>query len=136
VICIYLQIPAGSRSHQGGSTAEESDASWPLTDRKTNPRFWSCWCNLWYRCTGWHSWQCWFTERFSATPIVTVVDLSFEVSWFLYSFVYIGAHSTDLVKALDSVSEWANMWQLKIATSKCIAHRIPARSQLSSNDCP
>ena len=28
------------------------------------------------------------------------------------------------------------MWQLKIATSKCVAHRISARSQLSSNDCP
>jgi len=35
-----------------------------------------------------------------------------------------------------SVSEWANMWQLKIAASKCVARHISARSQLPSNDCP
>jgi len=35
----------------------------------------------------------------------------------LYSSFYVGARSTDLVKALDSVSEWANMWQLKTAPS-------------------
>ena len=34
------------------------------------------------------------------------------------------------------VSHWAYMCQLKIASSKCVAHRISARSQLSSNDCP
>ena len=42
----------------------------------------------------------------------------------------------DLAKVLDIVSEWAYLWQLKIATSKCVAHRISARSQLSSNNCP
>jgi len=48
----------------------------------------------------------------------------------------VGSHSIDLVKALDIISEWANMWQLKIATNKCVAHRISAKCHLSSNNCP
>ena len=55
----------------------------------------------------------------------------------LYSSFHVEAHSTDLVKAVDSVTECANMWQLKTVTSKCIAQiLISARCQLSSNDCP
>jgi len=52
----------------------------------------------------------------------------------LYSSFYVGAHFTDLVQALDSVSGWANMWQLKIATSKCITHHICTLP--ASTDCP
>ena len=44
----------------------------------------------------------------------------------MYSSFCVGAHSIDLVKALDTISEWANMWQLKIATNQCVAvaHRV------------
>jgi len=53
----------------------------------------------------------------------------------LYSSFCVGAHSIDLIKALDIISECINMWQLKIATNKCVAHRVSAKSHLSSNNC-
>ena len=42
----------------------------------------------------------------------------------LYSSFKIGDYSPALVEALEHITNWANIWQLQIANSKCIAHRI------------
>lgn len=38
----------------------------------------------------------------------------------LYSSFKITDFSVDLVTVLDRVSEWASLWQLSIATNKCV----------------
>ena len=42
----------------------------------------------------------------------------------LYSSYKLGDCSPTLVKALEHLTEWAEVWQLRIANSKCVAHRI------------
>jgi len=42
----------------------------------------------------------------------------------LYCSYKFGDHSPVLIKAIDQLVEWAKIWQLRIANSKCIAHRV------------
>ena len=51
----------------------------------------------------------------------------------LYSSFKIANYSVDLVTMLDRITEWAIVWQLKIATNKCVSHRIVS-SSLKNND--
>lgn len=46
----------------------------------------------------------------------------------LYSSFKISDFSVDLATVLDRVSEWASLWQLSIATNKCVSHRILSSS--------
>jgi len=56
-------------------------------------------------------------------------DLSVSMSLFahdlkLYTCYKLDASHTDLQVAIDRLTEWADLWQLQIATSKCSAFRI------------
>jgi len=42
----------------------------------------------------------------------------------LYSSYKLGEYSQALVNALDYLTNWACVWQLRIANNKCLAHRI------------
>ena len=42
----------------------------------------------------------------------------------LYSSFNVGDYSPALVEALEYITKWASIWQLQIANSKCVAHRI------------
>jgi len=42
----------------------------------------------------------------------------------LYSSYKLGEYSLALVKAVEYLAEWSKVWQLQIANSKCVAHKI------------
>ena len=69
-----LQIPAGSRPHQGGSPTEEPAASWPLTDCEADPRFRPCSSECWVRRSSRYSWQRQFTKQFCVITTVLVIN--------------------------------------------------------------
>ena len=43
----------------------------------------------------------------------------------------LGDYSATLVKALEHLTEWATIWQIRIANSKCCAHRISSATPTS-----
>jgi len=52
----------------------------------------------------------------------------------LYSSFKLSEYSTVLVNALDHSVEWSNIWQLRIANNKCIAHIVSAINTPASCD--
>ena len=49
----------------------------------------------------------------------------------LYCSYKLGDYSATLVKALEHLTEWARIWQIRIANSKCCAHRISSATPTS-----